>query len=139
MSSSTGAAPWRENLTWEIATGKPSYPARLTKASACLRNDQPAGFGVILDVLDAEAEHALFLAFEGYRKGWDTHPKQHEAILSSYEAQVEDFARRPLAEKQGADPGLGSIIVLNMVWLVWAGRIPNDNFNGTQFIWEAVR
>ena len=50
--------------------------------------------------------------------------------------QVEKFAQLPLPEKQTIERGWVNIFILKMIWLVWAGRVKNDEYNGTSFGWE---
>jgi len=131
-------APARSILTFEIATSKPQFPARLTRASAFLRNDKPGGVGIVLKMPEDVEARSFKKAFNGYKKGWESHPKEHDAILDDYMSQLEEFARRTRDEQEHTEPAYGALMILNMMWLTWAGRVKNDEFNGTSFTWSGV-
>jgi len=125
-----------ELLTWEIATGKPPFPSRLTQAAAFLRNDQPGGLAVILNMPTLESEQNFKQDFDIYLRYWVSRPTEHEATLNHYMGQLEDYAKCSPSDKENVETGVGVILILNTMWLVWTGRIKNDEYNGTAFIWE---
>lgn len=125
-------------LTWELATGKlPIEGMRLDKVMVFYHNDQEEGFGVGIDGsrLGSSLEADLQRAFDIYKRAWDLANEEHrQQILDHYLKQVEDAARHrhEIIHK----PSI-LILILNIIWLSCYGRIPNDEYNGTQFIWAS--
>jgi hypothetical protein len=124
-------------MTWEQATNKPDMPMILEQAWVYLRNDQPKGLavGVRADG-DPAFEEALKYAFTGSKKEWDkSSADRREQILDDYMEQMENAFALPLEQKNGMSTVYRIILIVDMMWLVAAGRVRNDNFNGTHFVW----
>lgn len=124
-------------LTWELATGKlPIEGMRLDKVMVFYHNDQEEGFGVGLDGSrpGSNLEADLHRAFEAYKLHWDNlvNEEHRQRLLDFYLAQVKAAARH-----RGENRYPIALLILNIIWLSSYGRIPNDEYNGTQFIWAS--
>jgi hypothetical protein len=130
-----------KGITWEQATAKPRFaPQILSQAYAYFRNDIPNGFGVGIgnDNLDSSLEDDLKQAFNASKKLWDeSTPAEWRQIIADYMRQVEAVAALTAEEKKNLPTGETAVLIINLIWLVSAGKVPNDDFNGTQFLWAA--
>ena len=126
-------------LTWETVTNKPKTGnPRLTSAGAYLRNDVTGGFGVgLTDNGHRSLEQDFRHVFEMSKEQWDEASDRERAeMLARYEQQCESFARQQRQKPDDIATGWTGVVIINMIWLVAAGRVPNDEYNGTLFIWE---
>lgn len=117
-------------LDWETASQRPPLPGlRLIQVGAFYKQDTPEGFGVRFGGID---EQTLRHYFEESAAEWtSSSADERESILDDYMEQVRQYGTLRGSRKKQMTP----IICINMMWLVWAGRIPNDEFNGTHFVW----
>lgn len=122
-------------LTWELACGKPPLDGmKLDQVMAFYHNDQEEGFGVGLgQPADADyLEKDLHNAFNAYKEAWDKASEQsRKEILCHYLRQVEDAAR----EGRGNRSYPEIILIMNVIWLVHYAGMPEDEYNGLQFVW----
>jgi hypothetical protein len=127
-------------LTWDQATNRPPYPTKkLRRAWAYLRNDQPNGFGVGLgDDADEEGlEAALKNVFTVFKNGWDRMDSaEREGLLDEYMHDAEAIASTSANKKKNMPIPERVELIVSMMWLTASGRVKNDEYNGTLFLWD---
>ena len=124
-------------LTFEEATHKPNLPGvMLRKAHAFWHADQPWGFHIDFTTAEGEnVEAPLRHAFGTYLRGHaNMGLVENLAALASYEQQLAEWA--PSLRDRSFPVSQFTVVILNVMWLVLSGRLPNDDYNGTLFQWE---
>lgn len=126
-------------LTWEVATGRPTPTARLNEAALLYRSDRyPRGFNLVLSFYGSA--EPLRQSFDLSAQWWDSAPEgERTSALDDYLAQIESLLAVPVERRNALDPAYISVFLINMMWLVWAGRVPQDEFNGTLFVWQTEK
>jgi hypothetical protein len=130
-----------DEVSWDAATAKPpaNLRSRLKAAMLYYRNDRPDGVAIGVTPEEPDAEEALKNAFdlslEAYK---NASPSKREEMLDHYMSQIDTLAKQPEAARQKLDTALIAVLVVDMMWLVMAGRVTNDEYNGTKFVWEAA-
>lgn len=123
-------------LTWEFVSSKPGLDGvRLEQIMVYYHADLDEGFSVGFDRKRVpDLENILHRVFNAYKFCWELADKQQrEDLISRYLAEVEDAARH--RDQPDRHPAMQ--LVMNVIWLVLAGKIPEDEYNGTQYMWGA--